>query len=357
MDEILNQVLEACRLARELELSMPRIANDPYAVLASSEDVAAAFNAVVGNLRNSWNFTPQFGFLGRGLMEDGMRPFYDPEIMPRSHETTLSQIGLDIPAAMISTASGEFAAVRGDRGFAGAAGERAGAAAMEEMQTEMVSYGGPAVSIRQRVPRGRREKGETRIVRIPALRSENLDRPPDDGYTWRKYGQKVIIGSKYPRSYYRCTHMTFYGCKAKRKVQRLDSDTNMYEIIYCGAHTCQTSPLPMVIPSLAPTRIDHDMVSDTVGGGDAPLPPPVGVDWWFPRESGGVGSVGQYPILGWQAGESSGAHTDRLEEGGSGFGAGTDRGGWFDDQLADAMLNSGSSKSSSMDAIFKLKSD
>ncbi|KAK8956574.1 WRKY transcription factor 55 [Platanthera zijinensis] len=356
MDEILNQVLGACRLARELESSLPRIANDPYAVLASSEDVAAAFNAAVGNLRNSWNSAPQFGFLGRGLMEDDMRPFYDGAIMPASHETTFSQIGLDVPAAMISTTSEEFAAVRGGRGFEGAAGERAGAAAVEEMRAEMVSYGGPAVSIRQRVPRGRREKGETRIVRIPALHSENLDRPPDDGYTWRKYGQKVIIGSKYPRSYYRCTHMTFYGCKAKRKAQRLDTDPNMYEIIYCGAHTCHTSPLPMVLPSLAPTRIDHDMVSATVGGGDASLPASVGVDWWFPGESGGVGSVGQYPILGWQAGESSGTRTDRLEEGGSGFGAGTDGGGLFADQLADAMLNSGSS-SSSLDAIFKLKSD
>ncbi|XP_049388026.1 WRKY DNA-binding transcription factor 70-like [Solanum stenotomum] len=28
----------------------------------------------------------------------------------------------------------------------------------------------------------------------------------EDGHAWRKYGQKVILNSKYPRCYYRCSH-------------------------------------------------------------------------------------------------------------------------------------------------------
>lgn len=36
-------------------------------------------------------------------------------------------------------------------------------------------------------------------MRVPAPQMGNLDLPPDDGYTWRKYGQKEILGSKYPR--------------------------------------------------------------------------------------------------------------------------------------------------------------
>ena len=38
-----------------------------------------------------------------------------------------------------------------------------------------------------------------------------------DGYRWRKYGQKAIAASAFPRSYYRCSHN---GCTAKKQVQR-----------------------------------------------------------------------------------------------------------------------------------------
>lgn len=30
-----------------------------------------------------------------------------------------------------------------------------------------------------------------------------LEGPTDDGYSWRKYGQKDILGAKYPRYIYR----------------------------------------------------------------------------------------------------------------------------------------------------------
>ncbi|XP_012084759.1 probable WRKY transcription factor 4 isoform X2 [Jatropha curcas] len=59
-----------------------------------------------------------------------------------------------------------------------------------------------------------------------------VDKPSDDGYNWRKYGQKPIKGSEYPRSYYKCTHP---NCPVKKKVER-SSDGQITEIIYKGLH-------------------------------------------------------------------------------------------------------------------------
>ncbi|XP_065856127.1 probable WRKY transcription factor 3 [Euphorbia lathyris] len=59
-----------------------------------------------------------------------------------------------------------------------------------------------------------------------------VDKPSDDGYNWRKYGQKPIKGSEYPRSYYKCTHL---NCPVKKQVER-SSDGQITEIIYKGHH-------------------------------------------------------------------------------------------------------------------------
>lgn len=57
-------------------------------------------------------------------------------------------------------------------------------------------------------------------------------RTAEDGYNWRKYGQKQVKGSEYPRSYYKCTHP---NCQVKKKVER-SHDGQITEIIYKGAH-------------------------------------------------------------------------------------------------------------------------
>ena len=59
-----------------------------------------------------------------------------------------------------------------------------------------------------------------------------VDKPAEDGYNWRKYGQKPIKGCKYPRSYYKCTHL---NCPVKKKVER-SAKGQITEIIYKGAH-------------------------------------------------------------------------------------------------------------------------
>ncbi|XWS61287.1 hypothetical protein CRYUN_Cryun07bG0113400 [Craigia yunnanensis] len=66
----------------------------------------------------------------------------------------------------------------------------------------------------------------------------SLEGPLDDGFSWRKYGQKDILGAKYPRGYYRCTHRNVQGCLATKQVQRSDDDPTIFEITYRGRHTC-----------------------------------------------------------------------------------------------------------------------
>ncbi|XP_074321511.1 uncharacterized protein LOC141658464 [Silene latifolia] len=55
----------------------------------------------------------------------------------------------------------------------------------------------------------------------------------DDGYKWRKYGQKVVKNSLHPRSYYRCTHQ---NCRVKKRVERLSEDCRMVITTYEGRH-------------------------------------------------------------------------------------------------------------------------
>ncbi|KAL8489190.1 hypothetical protein ACS0TY_024713 [Phlomoides rotata] len=71
----------------------------------------------------------------------------------------------------------------------------------------------------------------------------------DDGYTWRKYGQKHILGARHPRSYYRCTHRVDRGCSATKYVQRSDDNPSVYAITYRGKHTC--SRIKPVAPQVA----------------------------------------------------------------------------------------------------------
>ncbi|KAJ7963471.1 WRKY transcription factor [Quillaja saponaria] len=60
----------------------------------------------------------------------------------------------------------------------------------------------------------------------------------EDGYNWRKYGQKQVKGSEYPRSYYKCTHP---NCQVKKKIER-SHEGHVTEIIYKGSHNHSKPP-------------------------------------------------------------------------------------------------------------------
>lgn len=63
--------------------------------------------------------------------------------------------------------------------------------------------------------------------------------PLADGYSWRKYGQKDILGANFPRAYYRCTYRHSQGCLATKQVQKSDEDSSLLQVTYKGRHTCK----------------------------------------------------------------------------------------------------------------------
>ncbi|KAL1337409.1 hypothetical protein HN51_032074 [Arachis hypogaea] len=67
----------------------------------------------------------------------------------------------------------------------------------------------------------------------------NVSPTTEDNLAWRKYGQKDILNSKFPRSYYRCTRKHDQGCKATKQVQRIQDNPVLYQITYIGRHTCK----------------------------------------------------------------------------------------------------------------------
>uniref|UniRef100_J3L5A8 WRKY domain-containing protein n=1 Tax=Oryza brachyantha TaxID=4533 RepID=J3L5A8_ORYBR len=69
--------------------------------------------------------------------------------------------------------------------------------------------------------------------------------PHFDGHLWRKYGQKNIKDSAFPRLYYRCSYREDKQCLASKLVQQEnDDDPPLYKVTYTYEHTCNTTPVP-----------------------------------------------------------------------------------------------------------------
>ncbi|KAJ3686224.1 hypothetical protein LUZ61_015388 [Rhynchospora tenuis] len=128
----------------------------------------------------------------------------------------------------------------------------------------------PGRSLAQ-TPRSKRRKNQQKrvVCHVPA------DGGSSDMWAWRKYGQKPIKGSPYPRGYYRCSSSK--GCLARKQVERSRTDPGMFIITYTAEHN---HPVPTHRNSLAgSTRQKFPVASGTTnttsgagGGGEGGSP-------------------------------------------------------------------------------------
>jgi hypothetical protein len=88
---------------------------------------------------------------------------------------------------------------------------------------------------------------------------------PNDRWVWRKYGQKPIKGSPYPRGYYRCSSSK--GCSARKQVERSRTDPSMLVITYTSDHN---HPWPTQRNTLANNKSHHQPRHSIVGDSAAP---------------------------------------------------------------------------------------
>ncbi|PKU78083.1 probable WRKY transcription factor 3 isoform X2 [Dendrobium catenatum] len=102
--------------------------------------------------------------------------------------------------------------------------------------------------------------------------------PHFDGHQWRKYGQKRIHSSEFPRSYYKCTHSKDQGCKATKTIQqkedKISNNPPKYVVSYSVHHTCkaiETHEIPIVMDSLAITN-EHSTSSSQAASPDLSSP-------------------------------------------------------------------------------------
>ncbi|CAI8585778.1 unnamed protein product [Vicia faba] len=330
MEEVMNFMMHAFELAKNLELELPNMANNPEILFSSIHEVEKAYSDAKERVRmvfssssaqhetTTTTTTKGFGSLAQILSHDVFMqknqhaPMGGSVSSMHAHsmdQSLLMQHSFDVSVFL----ENKMINGSGDAQLLRSKGLQLG-----EVQ---------GIEAPPSRPKKRKNDLEKRTEMFPAPQIGNTEMPPEDGFTWRKYGQKEILGRKYPRSYYRCTHQKLYHCPAKKQVQRLDDIPNIVEVTYRGEHICHKSltapssypPLPTLLANISTTTQTTDSserwplaVNLDLGGGDG---------------SGGGGSNSRFGV------EYAVA------------------------DMADAMFNSGSSSGNSMELLFQSSED
>ncbi|VAI77062.1 unnamed protein product [Triticum turgidum subsp. durum] len=131
------------------------------------------------------------------------------------------------------------------------------------------------------VGEGSRSKRKKKVVK-KVVKRVAADGTSADPWAWRKYGQKPIKGSPYPRGYYRCS--TDKACEARKMVERCRDDPNSFILTYTGG---EPSPGQSTSGGMSPTtplrtpsmeEYNQDSEFDEAAGGASQPPKDVEKD-------------------------------------------------------------------------------
>ncbi|XP_042477712.1 probable WRKY transcription factor 48 [Macadamia integrifolia] len=137
------------------------------------------------------------------------------------------------------------------------------AEAANDEQTKPVDQEDQEKPKKQLKPKKKNQKRQ-REPRFAFMTKSEVDHL-EDGYRWRKYGQKAVKNSPFPRSYYRCTSA---ACGVKKRVERSSDDPSIVVTTYEGQHT---HPCP-VMPRGSSVGMCQDAGSFSGGAANFGLP-------------------------------------------------------------------------------------
>ncbi|PWZ19459.1 putative WRKY transcription factor 27 [Zea mays] len=113
----------------------------------------------------------------------------------------------------------------------------------------------------------RKKKSKKEVKRVPVVGAS------PDPWAWRKYGQKPIKGSPYPRGYYRCS--TDKDCRARKQVERCRTDPSTVIVSYTGEHS---HPVPLHRNALAGTTRNKPQPASSICNSPGRAASPIGDD-------------------------------------------------------------------------------
>ncbi|KAK4768230.1 hypothetical protein SAY87_003371 [Trapa incisa] len=191
------------------------------------------------DLVSSW----QNGFMGPVGFQDFSSYYYDNGSTVLDDKLLLHQAPPNTLTTMVSTASGSLSsseAIAADNELQAKVTEDVDEEEEEDEEEGIKQYGEIDEDDDPKTKQ-MKSKEKQREPRIAFMTKSDVDHL-EDGYRWRKYGQKAVKNSPFPRSYYRCTYAS---CNVKKRVERSYTDPTLVMTTYEGQHA---HPSPLLMP-------------------------------------------------------------------------------------------------------------